>query len=357
MTVQAATQVSKVSKAPNQALAPFVSVIVPAFNEERHVEQTLRGLLAQDYPQDRYEILVADGGSTDGTVRLVENLGKQHDRIRVVSNPARLSSGARNVGFRQGRGDFFIVVDAHCRVENEKLLAEMVETFERTGAFAMGRPQPLLTGGNGAVERAIVLARSSPLGHSVQSDIYSDRQKSGSIVSTGAMYRREVLDRVGEVDERFDACEDVEFNYRIERAGLKTHFAPELAVHYFGRGTLGGLFRQMVRYGRGRCRFLRKHPEAASIETFVPPAFVVALLSAPFALSMGPNWLAGAFGFLLAAYVAVVVASSISVGVRSKDWAAALRLPLVYPTIHVGLGLGFLRGVFERREQRGEGRK
>ncbi|HEX9723090.1 MAG TPA: glycosyltransferase, partial [Vicinamibacteria bacterium] len=68
MTVQAATQVSKVSKAPDQALAPFVSVIVPAFNEERHVEQTLRGLLAQDYPQDRYEILVADGGSTDGTV-------------------------------------------------------------------------------------------------------------------------------------------------------------------------------------------------------------------------------------------------------------------------------------------------
>ena len=347
MTVQAATSLQETRRAPREAVTPFVTVIVPTWNEAQHVEQTLRGLLAQDYPPDRYEILVADGGSTDDTVTRVQALSQKDTRIRVVSNPARLSSAARNVGFRQGRGDFFIVVDAHCRVENEKLLSDMVETFERTGAYAMGRPQPLLTGGTGPIERAIVLARSSALGHSVQSDIYSDQHKSGSIVSTGAMYRREVLDRVGEVDERFDACEDVEFNYRIERAGLTTHFAPELAVHYFGRGTLAGLFRQMFRYGRGRCRFLRKHPEATSIETFVPPAFVATVLMAPFIFAAGPSWLAGAVALLLAAYAAVVVASSVAVGARSKDWKAAFVLPAVYPTIHFGLGLGFLRGVFE----------
>ena len=287
--------------------APFVTVIVPTLNEEKHVSQTLEGLLEQDYPGDRYEILVADGGSTDRTVELVASLREKRPQIRLVSNEGRLSSSARNVAFRSGRGDFFVVVDAHCRVENRRLLADMVETFEETGAFALGRPQPLLPSGDGAIGRAIVLARSSALGHSLHSDIYSDEQQSGSIVSTGAMYRREVLDYVDPVDERFDACEDVEFNYRIEKAGLETHFSPRLAVHYFGRPTVRGLFRQMFRYGRGRCRFLRKHPEAASSETFVPPAFAAAVLLSPLAAAVAPLWMLGVLASIWAVYLGVVV--------------------------------------------------
>ena len=76
-------------------------------------------------------------------------------------------------------------------------------------------------------------------------------------------------------DETFDACEDVEFNHRIDRAGLRCYFTPEVAVHYAPRDSLRGLFRQLVRYGRGRVRLWRKHPDSFSAG-LLPPACLVA---------------------------------------------------------------------------------
>src|SRR5437763_1581398 len=72
--------------------------------------------------------------------------------------------------------------------------------------------------------------------------------------SVAVAYRREVFDTVGFFDEQFDACEDVEFNERVARAGLSCFFSPHVQVQYHPRDTLGGLFRQMARYGRGRMR-------------------------------------------------------------------------------------------------------
>ena len=76
--------------------------------------------------------------------------------------------------------------------------------------------------------------------------------------SVAIAYRREVFDRIGLFDERFDACEDVEFNQRADEAGLTCFFTPRVAVHYHPRSTLSGLFRQMARYGRGRVRLARR---------------------------------------------------------------------------------------------------
>ena len=90
-------------------------------------------------------------------------------------------------------------------------------------------------------------------------------------------YRRTVFDRVGEFDERFDACEDVELNHRIDRAGLRCFFTPAVRVLYFPRSSLRGLFHQMARYGRGRVRLLRKHPETFSPGGFIPAAWLAGL--------------------------------------------------------------------------------
>jgi cellulose synthase/poly-beta-1,6-N-acetylglucosamine synthase-like glycosyltransferase len=196
------------------------------------------------------------------------------------------------------------------------------------------------------VARAVSAARSSHFGHSLGSTIYDDRDRQVSPVSAGAMYRREVFEQVGTFDPAFDACEDVEFNWRVEQAGLPCWTSSRLAVAYEPRGTLRGLGRQMRRYGRGRARLHRKHPASVSFESWIPAFFVLGL---PL-LAVAP-WLPGAAGWVVAApyalYVLLALLASVATAAK-HGWALLPLLPLVFPVIHVGLGLGYLLGRLER---------
>ena len=78
-------------------------------------------------------------------------------------------------------------------------------------------------------------------------------------------------------DESFDACEDVEFNTRVAEAGYKAYTDPRLSVYYEPRNSFRGLFRQMMRYGIGRVRLARKHPESASMSQWAPAVLVAAI--------------------------------------------------------------------------------
>ena len=163
--------------------------------------------------------------------------------------------------------------------------------------------------------------------------------------SVAVAYRREVFDRVGGFDERFDACEDVELNHRIDRAGLRCFFTPAVQVRYFPRSSLRGLFRQMARYGRGRVRLLRKHPETFSPGGFIPAAWLAGLLAGPLlAMAWPPLW--WVYGGAIAVYLAAVLATSAAIAVRRREPRLLGWLPFVFPTVHAGAGWGVLSEAF-----------
>jgi succinoglycan biosynthesis protein ExoA len=319
-----------------------VSVIVPVRNEARFIERTLAQLVDQDFDPDRFEIIVVDGQSTDGTPALVAKFAEGHPNVCLLHNPQRLASAARNIAIRHARGDLILVVDGHCDLADRRCLQKLVAAFQRSGADCIGRPQPLDIEGASTLQRAIAAARSSRLGHHPDSFIYSTEERFVPAKSVAAAYRRSVFDRVGYFDEAFDACEDVELNHRIDHAGLTCFFTPEVAVHYAPRDTLRGLFRQLVRYGRGRVRLVRKHPETFSVLPLVPGLFVAGVLLGPLtALTWAP--LAAAYLAVLLLYAAILLAGSIAVAARAKDYRLIFWLPLVFATVHAGSGTGLLR--------------
>lgn len=334
-----------------------VTVVVPVRNEGGHVEAVLADLLAQRFPAERMEVLVVDGRSTDDTRARVEAVAARDGRVVLLDNPGRLSSRARAIGVAAARGRFVAFVDGHCRVPSATMLADMVELFERTGADCLARPQPLRAdvGGAGGARRAplaaaIAAARSSRFGHSLGSEIYRDGERPTSPVSSGAMYRREVFETVGTFDPDFDACEDVEFNTRVEAAGLSTWTSERLAVAYAPRTTWRGLFRQMVRYGVGRARLHRRHRGSFSVESLVPAAFVAGLPvlgAAP--LLPGPLRLAVLAGYGVYAALAVAFGAA---QVRRIGVGGAVLAALTFPVIHAGLGWGYLRGLATRGPSR-----
>jgi len=317
-------------------------VIVPVRNEARRLAGTLDQLVAQEVDDADVEILVVDGRSTDATRDIAQRYAERYPRIRVLDNPKRLSSGARNVGVRATDSDYVVVIDGHCEIRNRRYLQDVVDIFERSGADCLGRPQPLDVTGATALQRAIALARESRLGHHPDSFIYSREEVDCPAISVAVAYRRSVFERVGEFDERFDACEDCEFNHRVDLAGLRCRLAPSLAVHYHPRGSLGGLFRQLTRYGQGRMRLFRKHPSAWSWPALVPAAFLAGVLGGPLVGAAFPILWPLYWG-VLALYAAAVLTESLRLAVQSRDLSALPWLPSVFATIHAGSGWGLLR--------------
>lgn len=320
---------------------PFVSVLVPVRNEAASIERVLTRLLGQSYPTDRFEVVVADGGSTDRTAEIVQGMAAGHANLRYVANPGRLSSAGRNAALRVSVGDVVLVVDGHCDVGSDGHLAALAEAFERSGADCLGRPQPLDAPGATGLQRAVAAARSSWLGHQPASYIYSAGERFVPPQSVAVAYRREVFEQVGYFDETFDACEDVEFNHRVARAGLRCYFTPRIAVAYHPRANLSGLFRQMARYGRGRVRLWRKFPETFSAACFAPAAFLVAV--AVFAVAACfSGWAAIVSGALVALYLTAVVAASVSSAAKAREPGLLMWLPAVFLTVHAGAGWGVL---------------
>jgi len=320
------------------------SLVVPMRNEAAYVEETLRSLLTQDYPQDKFEIMVVDGCSSDASRDIVISLMQEHPNIRLLNNQKVRSSAGRNVGIRAARGRFIGVVDCHSFVRRDLLqIAERL--FEEKGVDCLGRPVELFISGDRYLQRAIGAARTSWLGHNPISPRYRATQGAISPLSVGILYRREVFDRVGLFNEEMDACEDVEFNSRLEQAGLKTWTDPAMCAYYHPRGSLSALFKQMRRYAYWRFRLLRAQRRAFHLSQAAPALGLgceaVALAAAaagalPMALPLG----------LAALYLGLVALASVRASLR-RGFRYLPVLPLVYGIIHAGVAAGFFASAFE----------
>lgn len=326
---------------------PFVSVIVPVRNEARCIEATLRALFSQNYPADRFEVIVADGRSEDDTPDIIRRLQLEFAHLRLFDNPRRLSSAARNIGVHHARGKYVLIVDGHCEIRSRDYLRNLVQAFQQHNVESVGRPQPLELTHAPPLQRAIAAARRSRLGHNPGSFIYSDE---GGLVppqSVAIAYRRDVVDRLGGFDESFDACEDVEFNHRLAAAGGRCWFAPQLAIHYHPRGTLRGLAYQMSRYGRGRARLMLKHPKTVSLGPLVPAAFLISV-GASLALSFFSLWAAATWFGIMLTYAITVIATGCRLAWQAREARLALLFPGVFLAIHSGAGWGVLSELISR---------
>lgn len=321
---------------------PFITVVMPVRNEEQFIEETINQVLSQEYPKEKFEIIVADGLSTDRTPEIVKKISETNPNVRLIDNPGLFPSAGRNVGFKNGKGDIHIVVDGHCLIETNNLLSNLADAFERSGAQCLGRAQPFFSPDEPTTQKAIVLARSSKIGHSSNSFIHSDQEGYFSPVSMGCAYRKEVFDKIGYVDESFDACEDVEFNYRVEKAGFKSFFTPKIAITYFPRETFSGLIKQLLRYGEGRARFMYKHPETVNLDMFKPIALIVFVFLGPISALIHSN-LFIAYLVVLFLYISILILESFRLG-KKYSLIFKNKILISFLITHFTLGVGLIKG-------------
>jgi glycosyltransferase involved in cell wall biosynthesis len=326
---------------PDAPAVPLVSIIIPARNEARHLARCLDGVLGQDYPTERLEVLVADGRSDDGTRELLAAYAARDSRVRVIDNPRQIVSTGLNEAVRAARGDIIVRMDAHTEYAPD-YVRTCVAVLQETGADNVGGPAR--TRPRTYLGRAVAAAYHSRF--STGGARFHDVAYEGLVDTvTYGCWRRESFDRFGPFDEELVRNQDDEHNLRIVRNGGRVWQTPRIVSWYQPRASLSRLFRQYMQYGYWKVRVIQKHRLPASVRHLVPGLFLCTLLAlavaAPF---WGPAlW---ALAGLSAAYALVLLAASVSAS-RSAGWALLPVLPLVFACYHFGYGYGFLRGCWD----------
>jgi len=322
----------------------FVSVIMPCRQEEKYIARALASILANDYPEERLEVLVIDGMSTDGTRGIVAGLAREHPFIKLLDNPGKITPAALNVGIAQARGEIIIRVDAHSTYPPD-YLSSLVAWQEATGADNVGGVWRLVPGSDTPMARAIAIGMAHPFG--VGNAYYRIGAASPRWVDTVPFgcYPREVFTRIGVFDEEHVRTEDDEFNYRLRKSGGRSLLVPEIVIDYYARENLSKIWRMYYYYGYFKPLVARKLGLVLGWRHAMPALLVMTLA---LSLLLG-RWLPGlgALGFLaLAAYLVADLTFAWQAG-RRQGLAVTACLALVFPTLHFSYGLGFLKGLLD----------
>lgn len=323
------------------ALLPKVTVVIPVLNEAAAIRPSLSAVLAQDYPTDCLEILVVDGGSTDGTIALVQSMIQNRPGARLLNNPQRIRATALNVGIRAAQGDIVAFVDGHSLIAPDYIRECVRYLVENKAENAGGGMRPVSAT---YVGQAVALATSSPFGIGDSKFHYSNQEQYVDTVYLGTFWRK-TFDQIGLYNETLQINADYELNYRLRKAGGRILLSPTIRSTYIPRASLSALWRQYFKYGRWKVRTLQKHPESLRWRQAVPPLFVGVFISS-FIGAFFFTALRRLFGLIAGCYLlANFVASTI--GAKRGGWRYGPVLPLIFSTIHFAWGLGFWMGLFE----------
>jgi glycosyltransferase involved in cell wall biosynthesis len=310
---------------------PTVSIVLPARNERRWIRDCLDSLLAQDYPQ-LIEILVVDGGSTDGTALLADALDPL---IRTVANPRVTAAAAMNVGLAEAKGQILCRVDAHARYAPD-YVSRCVELLVSSGADNVGGAmRPVGTTNFG---RAVAAATTSRFGVGPGAFHFADAVGEVDTVWLGCWWR-ETLDALGGYDEDALqwAAEDQELNHRIRKRGGRILLSPHIRSSYFPRDTPGALARQYFNYGIAKASTLAKHGDLPTWRPLVPAGLVGATVLLGI---WGRGWKRVALPI-----VHLGGCAAASIGPSQDPGVAPHRVTVAFAVCHWAYGAGFWAGI------------
>lgn len=310
------------------------SIVCPTLNEVRYIEKILHAFT--EYCPQPSELFVADGGSVDGTRELVQTWTKKNSQIRLVENPDRFVSHAFNRCFAIAQGRYMALLGAHTNYPETFFKTALAELEANTTDVVGG---PLKQVGQASWGPAIAWCMSTRFG--VGGTEFRVSKHRGYVDSVAfAFYKREVFEKVGLFDTSLKRNQDDEMHYRINAAGFRILMVPEMECEYHVRSTLRGLFKQYWEYGLYKPLVIKKVKTGFRLRHMIPAIFCLYLPSIPF------FWIMSWYVALIPLVLYLVLALKFSV-VNSLSWKNKLRAMIIYPTLHISYGLGFLAGLFQ----------
>jgi glycosyltransferase involved in cell wall biosynthesis len=319
----------------------FVSVVIPVQNEEKYIAKCLDSLVNQDYSAKNYEIIIVDGMSSDNTRSILRNYqSKFKNLVKVYDNPYKIQVVGRNIGIRKSNSHIVIMFSAHAFVHNNylstisKAFADSGDDIAAIGANIFDPDDEKLFG------KVIGKVQMSLLGGAGTGFRLS--KKNRIIDSPGfPAYKKEIIEKIGLFDEKFENGEDSDLNWRIKKAGFKLMVCSDAITYYYRRhNSFAKLAKRLFNYGVGRAIFVKKHPTSFKIMTAIPLILIISLLVLPISyLSLPSLFKIISVGFLL--YLFAICISSVNISLKQNNFKYLLSFP-IYLVEHFSFGFGLL---------------
>ncbi|MEV5603401.1 glycosyltransferase family 2 protein [Streptomyces sp. NPDC052299] len=314
------------------AQPPAVSVIMPVLNEERHLRNSVRHILEQEYAGEM-EVVIALGPSTDRTDEIAAELVAEDPRVHTVPNPTGRTPAALNAAIKASSHPIVVRVDGHGML-SPNYIATAVRLLEETGAQNVGGI--MHAEGENAWEDAVAAAMTSKIGVGNAAFHTGGQAGPAETVYLG-VFRREALEKADGYNVEFIRAQDWELNFRIRESGGLIWFSPELRVQYRPRPSVRALAKQYKDYGRWRHVVARYHAGSINLRYLAPPTAVVAIAAGLVVGAAVTPWAL----IIPGGYVAAIVAGSLPAG-KGLSLKARAQIPVALATMHMSWGYGFL---------------
>lgn len=318
-----------------------LSFIIVALNASAALDKSLISLIKQDYPHENIEVILVDSVSSDNTKKMMLDFQKNEKsfaRVVVKDNPGKYLACGWNVALKEVTGDIVLRVDAHTEFP-EDFISKNVECI-KGGEFICGGRVISILEDNSQLNRVMLQSENSMFGGGFS---FFRRGQTCKYTSTLAFaaYKKETFDAVGPYNERLIRTEDNDMHYRMQEAGYKFFFNPEIVSYRYCRNSFSKLLRQKFLNGYWVGLTMGVQPKAFSIFYFVPLFFVLGLIF----FSGLTIYTATPLIVYLIAYSIVLIASLIIAIVKEGFYSALLLLPFILLSLHVSYGIGSIKGM------------
>ena len=323
-------------------IKPLFSVILAFRNESKFLDNCLRSFDEQTISRDRWEIILVDGCSDDGSREIAEDYVKKNENAKLLDNPKKVATAGWNMGVRESSGQYYYPASGHSENDKDYLL--------QAEEFFKGHPDVHALGGRvfkvglDDISRAIAAASNTAFAMGGSYFRIATETKRVNVVGLG-VYSKELYDSIGAYDDSFERCGDWEFNFRAFSQGFKMYIYPRMKVRLSGRSKYRSILLQQFRTGFWKAKVWAVHPRSLLPRHAVPSIFVLWMFSVPFSPILGQAFFAFWISPLPLYLLGAIFFTRKAVAENVK-WYFVLP---AYPVIHIGYGAGFLSGLFRWR--------
>ncbi|NUU99630.1 glycosyl transferase [Marinitoga sp. 1154] len=315
-----------------------VSVVIPAYNEEKHISKCIESLLANDY--ENIEIIVVDGMSEDKTREIL----KKYDNIKIIDNELKITPVALNIGIKEASGDYIMIAGAHTTY-SKNYISACIKRLEENKCDIAGGLVITNPGNNTSTAKAISNVLSHPFGiGGAKYRLNNSKEEYVDTVAYG-IYKKEVFKKVGMFVPQLKRNQDIEMNLRLKNAGMKIMLIPEAKAYYYARDNFKDLFKNNFLNGLWIILSTHYSKKAFSLRHIIPLFFVLFLLIGTIASIFSPIARIPFFT-ILSLYIILSIYFSLKISLKNKNLKLFIPTLLSFWILHISYGIGSIYGLF-----------